>query len=92
MAVEIDVTMQRTIFVCKITTIQKLLNAAFKALKLVNADAQDEKDKIFLQKQQVIEALLEENNNRYGGKRAEASSLKQYGTTENLKQKIGSKQ
>ena len=38
---------------------QKVLNTVFKVVKLVNAGAQDEKEKIFLQKQQVIDALVD---------------------------------
>jgi hypothetical protein len=44
----IDVKVHQTIFVCKMTTVQKILCNAFKIVKLVKFDTFDEKEKIFL--------------------------------------------
>ena len=78
MEVEIDVKMNRTIFVCRIATMQKVLATVFKVVKLVNAGAQDEKEKIFLQKQQVIDALVDSRGGEIAGESPQEHQDAQY--------------
>ena len=85
--VDIDVKVHQTIFVCKMTTVQKVLCNAFKIVKLVKFDTFDEKEKIFQQKHKVIEALIDsQREQRQLG--AEPSPTSQPGAQHLLVKKI----